>query len=287
LLEFGGGSMECKLIPIILFLLIVWSHTVYGLDRNEQKMKIIAHRGDSANAPENTIAAYELAKKKGANYIELDLGMTKDGNLIAIHDNKVDRITDGSGQVNSFRLSQIKRLDAGSWFNKQHPEKAKPLYSQMKLSSLEEIIGYFGKSVNYYIEIKTPKEYPGMTVELLRILNKHHLIGENENQGKVIIESSSSDSLKYIHEKYPSVVLIQLSTDARAVNLAKVATYADGVGPLYTTVTKNFIQNAHQQGLIVHCWTVNNEVDMNKLKAWKADGLFTDNVELATEVLNK
>jgi len=88
----------------------------------------VSHRGASGYAPEHTITSYQMGEKMHGDYIEIDLQMTKDGQLIAMHDEKVDRTTDGTGSVKEYTLNEIKELDAGSWFNEKYPESAKGEY---------------------------------------------------------------------------------------------------------------------------------------------------------------
>lgn len=254
---------------------------VTAANSSEGNVKIIAHRGASGYAPEHTMAAYQLAVEQGADYLEMDLHMTKDGQLIAIHDDTVDRTTNGHGKVNELTLSDIKQLDAGSWFNRRYPEKAKPHYRRQTIPTLAEVIGKYGDSLNYYIEIKTPLPFPEMADELLKVLRLHQLIGRDGARGQVIVESFHTDSLKYLRQKAPELVLIQLGDDPETMNLAKIAQYADGVGPNYLNTKQEFIKNAHTRGLLVHCWTVNNETDMIKLMNWNVDGLFTNYVDKA------
>ncbi|GHI00417.1 glycerophosphodiester phosphodiesterase [Neobacillus kokaensis] len=245
------------------------------------KFVIIAHRGASGQAPEHTMAAYQLALDQGADYLELDIHMTKDKQLIAIHDDTVDRTTNGQGKVNSLTLSEIKQLDAGSRFNQNFPDKAKPYYRGQTILTLEEVIGKFGGSVNYYIELKKTQQYSEMADKLLRFLNAHQLIGTLGVHGQVIIESFHEDTLKYLRNKSSELILVQLTDNPWNIDLAKIASYADGVGPNYTKINQKFIETAHQHGLLVHCWTVNNETDMIKLINWNVDGIFTNYVDRA------
>ncbi|MEH7076538.1 glycerophosphodiester phosphodiesterase [Neobacillus drentensis] len=276
--------IKISLSLTLLFSIVIYSKTVYGEEISEKNFQVIAHRGDSGNAPEHTMVSYELARRLGADYIEIDLGMTKDGQLIAIHDSTVDRTTDGNGRVNSLTLSQIKELDTGSWFNQQFPNKANPQYIGLKIPTLEEIIDHYKDTINYYIEVKRPEDNPGMADELLQVLNSRHLIENNIPRGKVIIQSSDAESLKYIHSQYPNLPLIQLGSYTNRMDLPEISKYAIGVGPELTTVNKTFIEKAHSNGLIVHCWTVNNQADMEKMIDWGADGIFTNYVGLAVNV---
>ena len=122
----------------------------------------VSHRGASGYAPEHTITSYQMGEKMHGDYIEIDLQMTKDGQLIAMHDEKVDRTTDGTGSVKDYTLEQIKQLDAGSWFNEKYPEYAEPEYEGLQVPTLEEVFQKFGKNASYYIETKSPNIYPGM-----------------------------------------------------------------------------------------------------------------------------
>jgi glycerophosphoryl diester phosphodiesterase len=164
---------------------------------------LIAHRGASAYAPEHTIPAYDLAVKSGADYIEIDLQMTKDGELIALHDSEVDRTTNGSGIAVTQTLDEIKALEAGSWFNEQFPLLADPSYEKVEIPTLEEIFQRYGRSANYYIETKSP----GMEEKLINLLRKHSLV---HSESKIIIQSFHRKSRRKIHELEPGIPLIQL-----------------------------------------------------------------------------
>ncbi|MCM3568536.1 glycerophosphodiester phosphodiesterase family protein [Neobacillus mesonae] len=249
-------------------------------------VKIIAHRGASGLAPEHTMAAYQLAKEQGADYLELDIHMTKDGKLVAIHDADVNRTTNGRGKVNTFTLSQLKMLDAGSWFNQKYPEKAMPHYRGQTIPALEEILKEFGSSVNYYIELKRTQPYYKAADQLLKILRKHHLIGQKIPRGKVIVESFHAGILKYLNQQSPGLMLIQLSDNPANINFKEVSAYADGVGPNFSKISRAFVNAAHQHRLQVHCWTVNHETDMIKLMNWKIDGFFTDYVNRARKLMD-
>lgn len=108
----------------------------------------IAHRGASGYAPEHTLTSYKMGDRMHGDYIEIDLQMTKDGKLIAMHDETVDRTTDGTGKVKDFTLEQIKQLDAGSWFNEKYPQYANPRYEGLQVPTLEEIFKTFKKIKN-------------------------------------------------------------------------------------------------------------------------------------------
>ncbi|MDN4593510.1 glycerophosphodiester phosphodiesterase [Polycladomyces subterraneus] len=246
----------------------------------------VGHRGASGHAPEHTIPSYELAQKMKADYIELDLQMTKDGHLICMHDETLDRTTNGTGYVKDHTLSEIKQLDAGSWFNEAYPQYAKPEYKGLKVPTLEEVLDHFGHSANYYIETKSPETYPGMEEKLLEALNRHHLIGPNAKPGQVIIQSFSPESLK-LNPSIPLVQLLWHEQPARITDqeLNHIHTYAIGVGPNFDKIDRAYIQKVRQHGLLIHPYTVNEQTDMNRLIDWGVTGMFTNFPDRLHEVL--
>lgn len=257
---------------------------------NPNRLLNIAHRGASGHAPEHTLASYELGEKMKGDYIEIDLQMTKDGKLIAMHDEKVDRTTDGTGYVKDFTLEEIKQLDAGSWFNEQYPDKAKPEYVDLKVPTLEEIIEKFGRGSRYYIETKSPDVYPGMEEELLRILNKYKLMGPNAPSSKVLIQSFSQESLEIVHSMNPNVPLIQLISYSEPATitdeeLRAIEEYAVGIGASHTKINRNYVKKVREHNLLMHPYTVNAREDMEKVLDWGATGMFTNYPDVLNNVL--
>lgn len=252
----------------------------------------ISHRGSSGHAPEHTLLAYELGTTMGGDYIEIDLQMTKDGELIAMHDETLDRTTNETGLVKDFTLSQIKRLDAGSWFSETFPQKAKPEYLGLQVPTLREIIERMGPKARYYIETKSPEFYPGMEEKLLDILYEYNLIGEDQPVGKIIIQSFSAESLKKIHQMDDSIPLIQLlSYYAPAIitneEVAKIKAYAVGIGMHYTAISPGYVKKVRDSGLLIYPYTVNEKEDMEMLLDWGVTGMFTNYPDRLNEVIGK
>ncbi len=177
----------------------------------------IAHRGASGYAPEHTFYAYDKAHKEfNADYIELDLQMTKDGNLIAMHDEDVERTTGNKGRVEDYTTKELKQMDVGSWFNKKYPKYAKKEYKGAKIPTLEEILDRYGDNANYYIETKSPDVYPGMEEKLLHSLEKHNLLSNQKlNKGQVVIQSFSQESLLKVANMNNQIPLVQLVDENR------------------------------------------------------------------------
>lgn len=254
----------------------------------QQEFLIIAHRGASAYAPEHTIPAYELALQQNADYLEIDLQMTADGVLVSMHDESVNRTTNGDGAVQLYSLSEIKKLDAGTWFNEEFPDLGKKEYEGITVPTLEEIIEHFGTEVSYYIETKSPSVYPGMEEELLRVLSRFDLVAERDEDSKVIIQSFSSDSLKLIHELAPTIPLIQLLSNRSNHKLTdedfeEIKEYAAGIGPSHKKMNKDFVKNAREAGLEVHPYTINDAKELRKYLNWGITGAFTNHPDVAYE----
>ncbi|RWS44698.1 glycerophosphodiester phosphodiesterase [Bacillus mycoides] len=269
-------TIACFFIVISIFVFQqVNEHNYVKATNQSNHIKNIAHRGASAYAPEHTIAAYKLGQQLKGDYIEIDLQMTKDGHLIAMHDETLNRTTNGTGLVKEHSLVDIKQLNAGSFFNKKHPNLAKKEFEDATVPTLEEIIETFGQNANYYIETKSPDEYPGMEEKLLEIINHYQI------NNKVIIQSFSEESLRKIHNLNANIPLVQLLSYKKAVQLTgseieKYKTYCIGLGMNYKYIDEAYVKTIQKFGLEVHPFTVDNEKDMKKLLIWGVDGMFTN-----------
>nr|WP_156324458.1 glycerophosphodiester phosphodiesterase [Bacillus sp. FJAT-27251] len=245
---------------------------------------IVSHRGASGHAPEHTMASYELGTKMHGDYIEVDLQMTKDGHLITMHDMRVDRTTNGTGLVKEATLTEIKKLDAGSWFNEKYPLLAKPEYAGLKVPALEEVFQKFGNNRSYYIETKSPDVYHGMEKELLRLVNQYNI-----NKDKLLVQSFSKDSLRTMHKLDPSIKLVQLlSHRSNAVisqaEINEVKTYATGLGANQAYLNEEYVKQVTASGLELHAYTINDKARMQQLIDWGVTGMFTNFPDLLHEV---
>ncbi|EIE3631172.1 glycerophosphodiester phosphodiesterase [Staphylococcus pseudintermedius] len=247
----------------------------------------IGHRGASGYAPEHTFASYDKSLyEMHADYLELDLQMTKDGHLVAMHDDKVNRTTNGTGRVDHYTLAELKQLDAGSWFNQKYPKYQNPQYVGQQVPTLDEIFSRYGTSVNYYIETKSPDVYPGMEEQLLRQLHQYGLdCKKNLRNGKVVFQSFSRDSLKKVHHENPRIPLIQLLERGELprqsnADLKKIQSYAVGVGPDYHDLTAQNTRTLRQQGFYIHPYTVNDQKTMARLNQYGVTGVFTNYPDL-------
>jgi glycerophosphoryl diester phosphodiesterase len=243
----------------------------------------VGHRGASGTRPEHTFASYDRAIELGADYIEQDLQLTSDGVLVVMHDTTLNRTARGdsancTGPVDQHTLAQIKTCSAGSWYD--------PAYASEKIPTLEEVFQRYGKTVNYYIETKAPDTADHMEERLLAMLDKYGLREPAVSEWQVLIQSFSAASLQKVHAIDPRLPLIFLGNPSIA-QLPDVAAFANGVGPSYTGAGINaaWVAAAHAQCLMVHPYTVNDPVAMQRLLDYGVDGLFTNFVDRLNALL--
>lgn len=258
---------------------------------------VIAHRGASGHAPEHTFAAWDLALDFGADYIEQDLQMTRDGVLVVLHDESLRRTVRGAsatctGQVRERTLEELRGCDAGSWFNERNPARANPAFARERVPTLREVLSRYGRRTRYYIETKSPDQAPGMEEALVAELRAADLMPSTPDDRTVLVQSFSPASLRRLHAMQPAVPLVQLVSAADEVAnldsaMAAIATYAMGVGPNARLVTAEFMAAARRHRLVVHPWTVNDTLDMRRLVRLGVDGLFTDYPDRLALVLGR
>ncbi|OCT28071.1 glycerophosphodiester phosphodiesterase family protein [Pseudomonas putida] len=180
---------------------------------------VIAHRGASFDAPESTRAAYLLARELGADYLELDLQRTRDNVLVVVHDDVLARTSDvaerfperAKSPVSDFTLAELKSLDAGSWFNKAYPDRARESFGKLQILTLDEVIdiaeGNPERHPGLYIETKVPKQFPGIEKQLKEKLEAR---GWLDKPGRVILQTFDRNSLALLHQQMPQVPKILL-----------------------------------------------------------------------------
>lgn len=256
-----------------------------------RRPEIIAHRGASGHAPEHTWAAYELAVEMGADFLEPDLQMTRDGHLVAFHDDTLDRTArpgdprlgltgPATGPVRDLTLAELRRFDVGRWFNEAHPDRARPEFEGQRVVTLAELFERWGPRVRWYPETKNPQVAPGMEEALLELLDRFDLRYPAVHHGQVLIQSFSPESLRHLQTLDPELHLVQLvgpdPIDATDAALAEISRYAAGVGPHRDLVDGAFMWAARVHGLFVHPWTVDDPDEMDRMIELDVDGIFTN-----------
>jgi glycerophosphoryl diester phosphodiesterase len=246
--------------------------------------RVIAHRGASGLAPEHTLAAYDLAVELGADSIEQDLHLTRDGVLVVVHDETLDRTARGpagscSGLVREKTLAELERCDFGAWFDEGEPE-AGGRFAGQRIVTLEALFRRYGTGVHYTIETKHPEYVPGMEKALLAQLDAHGLLAGEGAASRVTVQSFSPESLRLVRAQRPELPLLQLLHGDLGAPLdevfAAVARYADGIGPHRSQVDAALMAAARRHGLLVHPYTVNERSEMVRLLDLGVDGMFTD-----------
>lgn len=229
----------------------------------------IAHRGFSARFPENTLAAFKGAIDTGAHMIELDVNLSKDRQLVVIHDETVDRTTNGSGAVNALTLKQLSRLDAGSWFDPKFSMETLPMLGQVLDAAKDHLL------VN--IEIK-PEAYeaqgPVDAVErqVLALVHAKHMARD------VLVSSFEWQLLENLRHLDPTIALGLLSDVPMDDNLRHWYQRVKGFSwhPDYRVLTRSQVVALHELGARVFPYAVKGKIDIAGMLAMDVDGLILD-----------
>lgn len=233
----------------------------------------VAHRGASANAPENTLAAFRAAAARGADLFELDVQLTKDGKPVIIHDTTLARTTNVEKvfpskkpwRVRDFTLAQIRRLDAGSWYS--------PTYKGQRVPTLGGTLRAMnGSGMDLLMEVKSPSLYPGIDKKIVAELRANPgWLGSD----RVIVQSFDWSFVRDFHRSRPNIPTGLLGTPSKN-GLAAVSKYADYVNPSYRDVTSGYVTNVHRHGMKLFAWTVNDPATMRRIINTGADGIITN-----------
>jgi len=233
--------------------------------------EIQAHRGASAVAPENTIAAFRAAADQGARWVELDVALLADDTLVVIHDDSVDRTTSGSGNLGSLTRSDIDKLDAGAWFD--------PRFTGEKLSTLEDVLkalGEFGLSAN--VEIKQHKHHRSLA-QLVEAVQRD--IRKRNPKTEIMISSFDPEALKAMHQLEPELEMAMLWSRPPEDWEARLAAIpATSIHMHYKALSIGLLEETAKRNIKVRAWTCNNPVEL--ISFWEAGltGVITDNPQV-------
>lgn len=241
-----------------------------------QQPLVIAHRGASRYAPENTLAAFRLAAEQGADAIELDAKLSADGEVVVIHDPTTDRTTGVPGEVRQLSLRQLKSLDAGSFFSADF--KGEPI------PTLAEVFEAVGERVLINVEL-TNYTSPGdaLVEKVVALVKKYHL------EERVLFSSFHPINLFRAQRMLPQVPTAILALPGRAGWWARTG-WMRGVSPwfvhpYFTDATAGYIARQHARNRKVDVWTVNAMEDMIRLVKDGVDGLISDDPPAARQAL--
>lgn len=233
-----------------------------------QRDEVQAHRGASALAPENTLAAFRAAAEQGARWVELDVALLADGTLVVIHDDTVDRTTSGTGSLGDLTRADLDTLDAGTWFD--------PKFAGERLPTLEETIAVLGEvGLNANVEIKQHPHHKSLD-QLVRAVQS--AIATRSPHTQIMISSFDPDCLRAMHKLEPELEMAMLWEDVPADWVEQLAAIPS------TTIHMHFkalriglLEETSKRGIKVRAWTSNDPIEL--VSFWRAGltGVITDN----------
>jgi len=227
---------------------------------------VIAHRGASEIAPENTLAALRVAAKLGVAAVEFDVHASRDGHIVLMHDHTLQRTTTGKGRVARHRLSQLRNLDAGSWFE--------PRFSGEPIPTLHEALGAIGTTMVACIEIKSG------TVALPKVAEALKSTGTHERAIIFSFLPKQIQRSKAVMPAVPALLLVELSAlvSYSSVGLVEQVTQsnADMLGLDHRGVTPELVEALHQSGLPVFVYTVDAPADVRRVVESGVDGIISN-----------
>ncbi len=246
---------------------------------------VIAHRGSSGMAPENTVVANELAIEQGADFVEIDVQRTRDGRLVNFHDCTMERTTNveevfpgrSSYRVSDFTWSQLRRLDAGSWFHED--------FAGEPLMTVGQVVSQVDGRTGLLAEISPCGHYEGIATDLAEFLqSRPGYVARALASDRLAVQSFELDDAQEFNALLPGVPIGLLDaerpTDAELVALSA---WADQVNPQYTVTDQALVDRVHELGMAINVWTVNEPGAMRAMVALGVDGIITDYPQSLTQ----
>jgi glycerophosphoryl diester phosphodiesterase len=303
-----------RLLGLLLLALVLPCAPAAANPWLERRPLNIAHQGGEHEAPSDTLYAFQTAVEKGADVLEMDVHLSSDGQVVVLHDETVDRTTDGTGSVEDLTLAEIKRLDAAHWFvegpgtthdaaekdyelrgiatGARKPPKGFTA-NDFTIPTLDEVLREFPE-VLLNVELKPTTRMSGRLEQAVATL-----LAEYERTDDVIVVSFNDQSVELFKALAPDVHTATATGQAAAFWASSQGLLPGAPNPRYvalqvpetlsgiTVVTEDFIADAHANALAVHVWTINEEAQMRRLLDWGADGVMTDRPTLLEKILRK
>ena len=237
--------------------------------------KIYGHRGASLYAPENSMVAFQMAYDMGADGIEFDVQMTKDGYLVVCHDEEISRVSDGRGYIRDFTLKELRKFQ----FNKTHPE-----YENVKIPLLEEVLEqYAQKKASFLFNIELKNSifvYKGLEKEVLKLVREKNVLE------RTLFSSFYHNSMLTLREMEPDARVAFLFCDG----IMDIADYAEKykmnrVHPAwYLLDRESMLPSLHDKGIEVNVWTVDSGKEIRRLCDMGVNGIITNRPDLGSEI---
>ncbi len=220
---------------------------------------VMAHRGASGSAPENTLAAFQMAIEAKADYAELDVQLSLDGEVVAIHDLTLDRTTNLAGEVRDYTLAELQTADAGSWYA--------PDFVGEQVPSLRQVMELVQGKMKLNIEVKKSQDLPATVTGVIDLIHEF-------NFQQAMITSFDAPAIELARRLDPNIVT-GLIFDKKHPK-QQLAGEWQYLCAKYTLVDKNFVQLAHAAGKKLLVWTVNTQEDILTLMKLGVDGIISN-----------
>jgi len=255
-------------------------HTLASADvRSEWREELsgdwvnIAHRGASGYAPENTMASFQKAFDMGADMLELDVQLSRDGHAVIMHDSDVERTSNGRGEVGALSLQELKSLDAGAWYHTN--------YSGETIPTLEEVVERFGGEIGLLIELKLPSRYPGIEEKVAEVLKRKapEASRPQDVSRMIMVQSADTDSLRRFHALMPEVplgIVVTSSKELSKERLQEFSSFAGYINVSVKLVSRSLIRKIHEAGMKTFVWTIRDVLQIPFLMESGVDGIITD-----------
>jgi glycerophosphoryl diester phosphodiesterase len=245
---------------------------------NDQPVPIvIAHRGDEAYAPENTLSAFKQAADKGTDAVEFDVKLTSDNEVIVLHDQTVNRTTNGTGNVAKLPLAALQELDAGVQFPWQFPGE--------RIPTLDEVFETIGKRIYMNVELKnysTPND--ALVPKVVELVKKHGL------QNRVLFSSFFARNLRKVRLLLPEVPRGLLTIPGLMGSWGRTFGWRGNyyaLNPYLTDINAGLVDRVHAAGKRVNAWTVTTEADIKRMIGLGVDGIITGDPALVLRLLGR
>jgi len=241
---------------------------------------IVAHRGSSAIAPENTLAAFHHAMTDGADAIELDVHLSKDHEVVVIHDDRLERTTNGSGKVRDRTLEDLKKLSAGLWFHKR--------FSSEKIPTLGEVLDLVEGKLGINIEVKVERS-PDRRLDIVkRCLDVIH---EYRASRFVMISSFHHPAVRQVNLHDPNiatgVLYHPLRNFRRSARALVAASHADFFIANKSAIRKRMVEEVHKSGFRAGAYSINTRKSLERMQNMNVDCIFSDNPAVVLALLHR